>query len=349
MLIGVVGKPNVGKSTFFKALTLADVLIANYPFASIEPNKGFGFVRTDCVEKFFKTKCNPRFGYCINGQRFVPVEAIDVAGLVPGAHEGKGMGNQFLDDLRQADILIHVVDASGSVNERGEPVEPGSYDPLFDVKFLEVEIDMWYLSVIKKGWEKFSRQVQQEHGNVSMLLAKQLSGLNATEPMVADAMKKLALNPEKPAEWTGENLHQLAVELRKKTKPMIIAANKADVSTAEKNIIRLKESFPDYLIVPCSAECEVALKEASKKEMIKYIPGDKNFSIVGKPSEAQKKGLEFIQKNVLDKLGSTGVQQVLNSAVFDFLKFIAIFPGGVNKLGDQYGNILPDCFLLPNK
>ncbi len=349
MLIGVVGKPNVGKSTFFKALTLADVLIANYPFATIEPNKGFGFVRTECVEKFFKTKCNPRFGYCIDGQRFVPVEAIDVAGLVPGAHEGKGMGNQFLDDLRQADILIHVVDASGSVNERGEPVEPGSYDPLFDVKFLEVEIDMWYLSVIKKGWEKFSRQVQQEHGNVSMLLAKQLSGLNATEPMVADAMKKLALNPEKPAEWTGENLHQLAVELRKKTKPMIIAANKADVSTAEKNIIRLKESFPDYLIVPCSAECEVALKEASKKEMIKYIPGDKNFSIVGKPSEAQKKGLEFIQKNVLDKLGSTGVQQVLNSAVFDFLKFIAIFPGGVNKLGDQYGNILPDCFLLPNK
>lgn len=349
MLIGVVGKPNVGKSTFFKALTLAEVLIANYPFATIEPNKGFGFVRTNCIEKFFNTKCNPRFGYCIEGQRFVPVEIIDVAGLVPGAHEGKGMGNQFLDDLRQADVLIHVVDASGSVNEKGEPVEPGSYDPLFDVKFLEVEIDMWYLSVLKKGWEKFSRQVQQEHSDVAVLLSKQLSGLNVTETMVTEVLKKLSLNPEKPADWSEENLHQLAIELRKKTKPMVIAANKADISTAKENIKRLRDAFPDYLIISCSAKCEVALKEASKKEMIKYIPGDKTFSIIGKPSEAQKRGLEFIQKTVLDNLGSTGVQQVLNSAVFDLLKFIPIFPGGVNKLGDQYGNILPDCFLLPSK
>lgn len=348
MLIGVVGKPNVGKSTFFKALTLADVLIANYPFATIEPNKGFGFVRIECIEKFFNTKCNPRLGYCIDEQRFVPVEVIDVAGLVPGAHEGRGMGNQFLDDLRQADVLIHVVDVSGSVNEKGEPVEPGSYDPLFDIKFLEVEIDMWYLSILKKGWEKFARQVQQEHTNVASLLAKQLSGLNVNEMMVAETLKKLSLNPERPVDWTEEQIHQIAVELRKKTKPMIIAANKADIPTADANIKRIKESFPDYFVIPCSAECEVALKEASKKEIIKYIPGDKKFEITGVPSDSQKKGLEFIQNKVLDRLGNSGVQQVLNSAVFELLKFIAVFPAGASKLADQYGNILPDCFLMPS-
>src|SRR3989338_7459591 len=109
MLVGVVGKANVGKSTFFKAATLADVEIANYPFATIKPNHGVGFVKIDCIDKEFNIQCNPREGYCVSGYRFVPVNMIDVAGLVPGAHEGKGMGNQFLDDLNQADVLIHVV------------------------------------------------------------------------------------------------------------------------------------------------------------------------------------------------------------------------------------------------
>src|SRR3989344_3018301 len=162
MLIGVVGKANVGKSTLFKAMTMADVLIANYPFATIEPNKGFGFVRIPCVDAFFGTQCNPRVGYCEEHNRFVPVEIVDVAGLVPGAHEGKGMGNHFLDDLRPADALIHVVDISGGTNEKGDPVEPGSYDPLNDIRFLETELDMWYLQILNKGWQKFARQVQQE-------------------------------------------------------------------------------------------------------------------------------------------------------------------------------------------
>jgi len=180
MQIGIVGKANVGKSTFFKALTLSEILIANYPFATIEPNKGFGFARIPCVDKEFNEKCNPRFGYCIDNNRFVPIEVLDVAGLVPGAHEGKGMGNKFLDDLRQAHALIHVVDMSGSTNEKGEPVEAGSYDPAFDITFLETELDMWYLSIIRKGWDRFARQVMQEHQEIQKALHKQLSGLLAT-------------------------------------------------------------------------------------------------------------------------------------------------------------------------
>src|SRR3989344_7203991 len=175
MLIGCVGKPSVGKSTFFKAATLAEAEIANYPFTTIKPNRGMGFVKMECIDKHFNKQCNPREGYCVEHNRFVPIEMLDVAGLVPGAHLGLGRGNQFLDDLRQADALIHVIDVSGSVNEKGESVEPLSYDPAEDIKFLEIELDMWYLGILQKGWDKFARQLQQERGKVSAALAKQLS------------------------------------------------------------------------------------------------------------------------------------------------------------------------------
>jgi len=347
MQIGIVGKANVGKSTFFKALTLADVLIANYPFATIKPNTGFGHVKVDCADTFFKVQCTPRFGFCVNHKRFVPVEVIDVAGLVPGAYEGKGMGNQFLDDLRQADALVHVIDCSGGTNEKGEPVTPGSYDPANDIKFLEIELDMWYLGILKKGWEKFARTIQQEHGNIVKSLAKQLSALHVTEDLVEATIKKLNLSTETPSAWSDDDLMKLASEFRRATKKMVIAANKIDVPVAKQNLERLKKEFPNHILIGCSAESELALKEAAKKGMIKYIPGENNFEIIGNLSEAQKKALDFIKKNILDVFGSTGVQQIMNSAVFDLLKYIGIFPGGINNLKDSEGRTLPDCFLLP--
>jgi len=351
MQVGVVGKPSAGKSTFFKAATLAEVEIANYPFTTIKPNSGVGYVRVECADKFFNVQCNPRTGYCINHIRFVPIEMIDVAGLVPGAHLGKGRGNQFLDDLRQADVLIHVVDISGSVNENGEPVEALSYDPLKDVKFLEDEIDFWYLGIIEKGWEKFARQVQQEKQQIHKALAKQLGGLGVNEKMMEDAIKELGIDTSTPTKWSEETLLELARFLRKKTKPMLIAANKIDVPGADKNYERMKAAFPDYIIVPCSAESEVALREAAKHSMINYIAGGKEFSIAdgSKLNDKQKKALDFINKSMLAKFGNTGIQQTLDIAVFELLNYIAIFPGGISKLTDQYGRVLPDCFLLPFK
>jgi ribosome-binding ATPase YchF (GTP1/OBG family) len=201
MIVGVVGKANVGKSTFFKAATLAEVEIANYPFVTIKPNSGVGYVKVDCVDKEFNVQCNPREGFCLDHKRFVPVQMIDVAGLVPGAHMGKGMGNQFLDDLRQADVLIHVVDVAGTTNEKGEPIQPGSYDPANDVKFLEVEIDMWYKGILAKGWERFARQVVQEKKEIQKALAKQLSGFKVTEEMLNDTIGKLGLDKSKPDKW----------------------------------------------------------------------------------------------------------------------------------------------------
>lgn len=348
MIIGLVGKPSAGKSTFFKASTLAEVEIANYPFTTIEKNEGVGFVKIRCADQDFNVQCNPRFGYCIDHKRFVPVQLIDVAGLVPGAHEGKGRGNQFLDDLRQADVLIHVVDISGSVDANGKPVSPGSYDPTRDVEFLETEIDLWYFGILKKGWEKFAKQIKQENLEVHKSLAKQLSGLKVTEEMVKDAIKKLNLYINIDA-WTDDHMKNLATELRRVSKPMIIAANKIDVEGADKNYERVKSMFPSYHIISCSSEAEIALKEAAKKGLIKYTPGDNSFEIIKEEglNEPQKKALSFIKEKVLNRFDRTGVQDVLDIAVFQLLKYLAIFPGGVNKLQDSEGRVLPDCFLLP--
>ncbi len=343
MLIGCVGKPSVGKSTLFKACTLAEVEIAAYPFTTIKPNRAVGFVRIDCVDKDFDKQCHPRMGFCIDHQRFVPVEMLDVAGLVPGAHEGKGLGNQFLDDLRQADVLIHVVDASGSTNEKGENVTPLSYDPCKDIEFLEYEIDMWYLGLLKKGWDKFVRQYTVEKEALYKAIAKQLSGLNVTE----DLAKKVLLhfNPDLKL-WTEGDLISLAKTFRKLTKPLIIAANKIDVPGAEKNIQRLRQTFPDHLLIPCAADAELALRSAAKNHLISYLPGDATFKIIGNLNESQKNALNLIQTQILDVFGSTGVQAVLNKSVFDLLHYIAIYPGGVNNLVDSQGRILPDCFLM---
>jgi ribosome-binding ATPase YchF (GTP1/OBG family) len=347
MLVGVVGKANVGKSTLFKALTLAEVEIANYPFTTIEKNEGVGFVKVKCAENDFSVKCNPKFGYCMKGWRFVPVKIIDVAGLVPGAHLGKGRGNQFLDDLREADVLIHVVDVSGSSNEVGEPVEPGSYDPVNDIHFLEEEIDMWFMGILKKNWDKFARQVKQEGKQLVSEIVEQFAGLKITEEMISDAVKKLGLPADDATAWGDEELKKFAAELRQQSKPMIIAANKIDVNGAQENLKKMKDEFPDKIIVGCSAESELALKEAAKHKLIDYIPGEGDFEILdeGKLSEKQKSALQFIKDGILKKFGTTGAQQVIDDAVFKLLKNIAVYPVPNAKLEDKDGNKLPDCFL----
>jgi len=347
MLIGVVGKANVGKSTFFKAATLVDVLIANYPFATIKPNHGIGYVRVDCAENFFHVKCNPREGFCIDGQRFVPVELLDVAGLVPGAHEGRGLGNQFLDDLSPADLLIHVVDMAGTTDSEGKPTT--GHDPCKDILFLEEELDYWYLGILKKVWRTFTRKLEVEHSEFEKEVAKQFSGIKVTEEMVRKAVSKLVidLEEEHASEWTEERLLEFARELRIQSKPMIIAANKADRLEFEENLKKAKEKFPELLIVPCSSESELALREAARAGIIKYIPGDEDFKILKDVDERKRKGLEFVKEKFLKKWKITGVQQVLNKAVFDYLKYVYVFPGGTNKLTDSKGNVLPDCYLMP--
>ena len=345
MLIGLVGKPSVGKSTFFKASTLADVEIASYPFTTIKPNRGVGYVKIDCIDKEFKTQCNPNHGFCINHKRFVPVELMDVAGLVPGASEGKGLGNQFLDDLRQADVFIQIVDLSGTTDENGKETE--NYDVSKDIFFLEDELNKWFYNIFSKMWKSFSRKAEMENLKFSEAVAKQFSGLNVNEEQVKRVLLKLNFS-ERPSMWNESQLMKFISLLREESKPMIIAANKIDTQKGDENFKKLIQKFPSLMMIPCSADSELALREAAKADLIDYVPGDKNFKIKGKLNSKQEEALEKIRKNILDKYEyGTGVQEVLNRAVFELLKYLAIFPAGATKLGDSKGNILPDCFLLP--
>lgn len=343
MLIGLVGKPSVGKSTFFKAATLADVLIASYPFATIKPNHGVGHVKVDCVEEEFHVKCNPQKGYCVDGKRFVPIELLDVAGLVEGASEGKGLGNQFLDDLTSADALIHIVDASGRTDAEGK--ETDGYDPIKDIDILENELDLWYLKILKKAWNSFVKVVQTSKEDFFKSVSKQFSGLKIQEEDVRQAVKEGSFDITNPASWSPETLKTFARKLRILTKPVLIVANKIDLPDGEKNYLRIKEKYKH--VVPCSADSELALREASKHGLIDYIPGERSFTVKKDLTEKQSVALEKIRNDVLEKFEfGTGLQRALNEVVFDLLHYICVFPGSANKLGDSKGNILPDCFLF---
>jgi hypothetical protein len=366
MLIGLVGKPSVGKSTFFKAATLAEVEIASYPFTTIKAQHGVGYVKVDCIDKEFNTQCTPTHGFCINHKRFTPVDLKDVAGLVPGASEGKGLGNKFLDDLRDANIFIYVVDASGETDEGGKPTK--GYDPCRDLEFLEDELDKWYYNILIKVWKTFARKTEMEKSKFSEAVAKQFSGLKVKEDDVKETLLKLNLS-QRPSSWGETEIMKFASTLRKISKPMIVAANKCDREDANANIEKMKKKFSGAIIIPCSADSELALREATKAGLIEYVPGENDFKILtpkgvhpggarprdiseeistkGNLNEKQLDALNDIKKNVLDVYGSTGVQDILNKAVFDILGYLAIFPASANKLGDSKGNILPDCFLLP--
>src|SRR5438034_8622763 len=196
MELGIVGKPNVGKSTFFSAATLAPAQIANYPFTTIEPNRGVAFIRFPCPHVEIGKPCAPIHGGCQDGKRFVPVDVLDVAGLVPKAHEGRGLGNKFLDDLRQAAAFIHVVDATGGTDFEGNPVPPGTHDPLADVQFLEDELAHWIAGILARNWEKEARRADLEEVPPEKVVFGRLTGLGFTEMQVHLAVRETALDPK---------------------------------------------------------------------------------------------------------------------------------------------------------
>jgi ribosome-binding ATPase YchF (GTP1/OBG family) len=347
-LLGVVGKPNTGKSTFFSAATLAPAEIANYPFTTIKPNRGVGYVRTPCVHDEFRVEDNPSNSLCLDGVRLIPVELIDVAGLVPGAWEGRGLGNQFLDELRRADALIHVVDASGGTDCEGRLCKPGEHDPLEDVRFLEREITMWMVSILKKDWPKLARTAEAESKDLYTVLEERLSGLAIKRSHIFDATKKARLNADKPTAWSDEDFLRFVDTLRRVSKPMLIVANKIDLPTAEANLERLSKL--DYTVIPCCSEAELALRRAAEKQLIDYKPGDCNFRITQpeKLSQSQAKALEIIREKILLKNGSTGVQDAINTAYFKLLSMITVYPvEDLEHLADHNGRILPDVYLVP--
>jgi len=347
LLIGIIGKSNVGKSTFFNAATSQGVQTANFPFTTIEPNIGVAYVRTKCVCREFQVRDNPLHSMCIDGSRYIPIRILDIAGLVPDAHKGRGLGNQFLDSAREADALVHVVDAAGSTDLDGRAVSPGTGDPMRDVEFVLEEFDMWLVTNLKKNLERTSRDLQRTPDKTSKILSRLLSGLSVKENQIITSMNETRLDDKKVSSWSPSDLLLFCQTLRKLAKPMLVAANKADSITAESNLLRLKSL--DSEVIPCISEAEVMLKIGSKKGMLRYLPGDSSFDINPKVllREDQKRALLKVRA-VLTKYGSTGVQQILNRVCFGLLGMIVIYPvEDENKLIDKKGNVLPDAYLLP--
>ena len=339
--IALAGKPNAGKSTFYTAATLADVDVANYPFTTIDANRGIASVRTECPCLDREARCeNDR---CHDGKRYVPIELVDVAGLVPGAHEGRGLGNQFLDELTNADAILNVLDASGATNAEGEPVEAGSHDPVEDVEFVEGELDAWLAGIIERNWESIERKSRSPEFDIDEALAELLTGFGASAHDVAASLRGLEY-PADPIQWSDDDREALAADVRARTKPIILVANKADVADRE-TIDRLREAAD--IVIPATADGELALRRGVEAGVVEYDPGDPDFEITGELSDAQRAGLERV-RDVMADHGGTGVQRALDAAVYDLLDHRTAFPvENETKWTDARGNVLPDAFLLP--
>src|SRR6056297_3006800 len=228
--LALAGKPNAGKSTFYKAATMADVDVGNYPFTTIDPNHGVSHVRTRCPCLDREERCGNE--NCRDGKRYVPVELLDVAGLVPGAHEGRGLGNQFLDALTDADAILAVLDAAGGTDAEGEPVEIGTYDPVEEADFVEAELEQWLAGIIERNWETVVRKSRSPDFDIDEALTEMLTGFGATEYDVAASLRALEY-PEDPQQWSDEDRERLARDVRERTKPIVLVANKADVAPPE--------------------------------------------------------------------------------------------------------------------
>ncbi len=322
--------------------------MANYPFTTISPNLGVAYLRIKCVHQELGVADNPQNSLCIDGTRLIPVKLVDVAGLVPGASQGRGLGNKFLDDLRQADALIHVVDASGSTDVEGRTVDAGSHDPLEDVAFVEKEFDIWLTDVVNRDWMKIARAAESDKGKFLQLLTEKLSGLSVKQSHVLRAAEKHDLKLDKSVQWKEEDIRNFCSALREIAKPALIAANKADLPTSKENVEKLKHT--ERLVIPTAAEAELLLRRASERNLIRYLPGDRDFQVMAKDklTAQQVKALELVRERVLSVWGSTGVQDVINSVYLKLLNCIVVYPvEDETKFSNKKGNVLPDARVVP--
>jgi len=347
--VGLIGKTNTGKTTFFNAATLGAAEVSTYPFTTKEPNYGTAHVVTLCVCREFGVKDNPRNSKCVDGWRHIPIELIDLPGLIKGAWAGKGLGNQFLSVASQSDALLHVVDASGSVDEEGKLTEPGMGDPLADYYDIEEELVMWFMKLLERSEDRIVKELRKGM-DLPSAMEEVFRGIKVTAQDIRKALEVTGLDKKHFENWTPSDDRKFAAALREISKPTIIVANKMDLDTAPENFQRLRDQLVDKIVIPCSAEAELILRRAEQGGLIKYVPGEEKFEMIDENSltDKQRWALDIIRKKILDEYMRTGVQFALNVAVFKLLKMNAVYPVyDVKKLSDHKGNVLPDSYLMP--
>ena len=346
--MGVVGKPNVGKSTLFNALTLLDVPMAPYPFTTVKPNRGVAAVRSPCPHREKGQPCSPGNAKCVDGTRWVPINLVDVPGLVPGAHEGKGLGLQFLDDLRATDGFLHVVDASGGTTSEGVLAPADSSDPSEEVAWLEDELVRWVVGILTREFGRNARSVELEGRKVEEFLGTRLTGLSISPSQIAQALRVSSIDREHPAKWSSLDRENLARSLLRASKPRLIAGNKCDKTTPER-MSSLSSKIAPLPLVPTCAEAELTLRRAARAGLVSYTPGNPafDFSDPTRLNGPQRRALDEIT-SILRTWGSTGVQQSLEGMVFDRLRQIVVYPvEDETHWTDSKGRMLPDAFLVP--
>lgn len=348
MEVGVVGKPNVGKSTFFNALTLLDVPIAPYPFTTITPNRGVGAVRFPCPHVERGQPCTPGNARCVDGTRWVPVNLVDVPGLVPGAHEGRGLGRQFLDDLRAADGFLQVVDLSGATTDEGVLASPGTQEPAAEVAWLHEELIAWVADILGRDFDRHAKSVELEGAKIEEFLQARMTGLSVSLGQITAALRTFPGDRARPSTWSASDRRLLAASLLDVAKPRLVVANKCDRAPSEA-LPALGAAIAPIPAVPTSAEAELTLRRAARAGLVDYVPGAASFAV--RPgtglSPPQERALAEIRA-ILARWGSTGVQTALETMVFQRLGYTVVFPvEDEAHWTDSKGRVLPDAHLVP--
>ncbi|KAF2758878.1 GTP-binding protein-like protein [Pseudovirgaria hyperparasitica] len=362
-LIGLVGKPSSGKSTTLNSLTDASSKVGNFPFTTIDPQRAIGYLQIPCACARYdlSAHCRPNYGSCVDGRRSVPIELLDVAGLVPGAHEGRGLGNKFLDDLRHADALIHVVDVSGCTDEEGKATR--GYDPSNDIVWLRSEIVSWVLGNLMEKWGSIKRRHIAVKATAVETLQNQFSGYGSTSKIVARTLDKLALK-EPLQDWSNATVETVVNAFIDEKFPTVIALNKIDHPDADKNIAKIAKTQPPETIVLCSAISEVFLRRLAKQGFVKYTEGSEFVDTrddllesgeddgggLKEMDEKLKQRIENLKDMVLYRFGSTGVVQLLTRAA-DLLGLVPVFPvRNVHSFGAAASGgkeaVFRDCVLV---
>ena len=346
--IGLIGKTNTGKTTFFNSATLSSAEISTYPFTTKKAETAKAYAITLCVHPEFNVVDNPNNSKCSDGWRYIPIELIDLPGLIKDAWKGKGLGNQFLSIAAQSDVLLHVVDVSGSVDSSGKVSEVGTGDPISDYADIEEELMMWYHKILEGNRDKLSKLIQTTNDKIEAL-TDLYRGIGVNKNNIKETLKITGLEDKDFDNFDVKDTKQFASTLRKISKPTLIVANKIDIEGGDKTFDRLRERYTDNIVVPASADSELSLRRAEQKGLIKYSPGSEQFDIV-KPQELnskQQNALEFIKKDIMGEYMRTGVQFAINIAVFKLLKMNSVYPvANEEKLSDKKGRVLPDLILM---